>query len=74
MNIGVMERVVEAKFRHHEDLREMLLATGDRELIEDSPVDSFWGCGADRQGRNELGKCLMRVREKLREERLHGGQ
>lgn len=29
-------------------------------------VDSFWGCGRDRQGRNELGKALMRLRTKLK--------
>ena len=33
---------------------------------KDSPVDSFWGIGADKQGRNELGKALMRVRSLLR--------
>lgn len=27
----------------------------------------FWGVGKDRQGRNELGKALMRLRERLRE-------
>ncbi|KAH9932398.1 uncharacterized protein B0H18DRAFT_1116047 [Fomitopsis serialis] len=48
------------------NLRDMLLGTGDAELIEDSPVDSFWGCGHDGQGRNELGKALMRLRDKMR--------
>jgi hypothetical protein len=28
----------------------------------------FWGIGRDRQGRNELGKALMRLREQLRRE------
>lgn len=34
--------------------------------IQDSDKDAFWGVGADRKGRNELGKCLERLRTKLR--------
>ncbi|KAH9932363.1 uncharacterized protein B0H18DRAFT_987775 [Fomitopsis serialis] len=66
VNVRVMEDVLEAKFAQHFSLRDMLLQTGDSELIEDSPVDSFWGCGQDGLGRNELGKALMRLRDKLR--------
>jgi len=66
VNVGVMGAVLEAKFTQHSELRDMLLGTGDVELIEDSPVDSFWGCGHDGQGRNELGKALMRLRDKMR--------
>ncbi|KZT66591.1 DUF1768-domain-containing protein [Daedalea quercina L-15889] len=66
VNIRVMDGVLEAKFTQHPLLRDMLLKTGNRELIEDSPVDSFWGCGRDDLGRNELGKALMRLRDKLR--------
>lgn len=35
---------------------------------QNSDKDSFWGCGADGNGRNELGKALERLRKKLREE------
>lgn len=34
--------------------------------MQDSDKDAFWGVGADRKGRNELGKCLERLRTKLR--------
>lgn len=34
--------------------------------LQDSDKDAFWGVGADRRGRNELGKCLERLRSKLR--------
>ncbi|GJE95784.1 NADAR family protein [Phanerochaete sordida] len=67
VNIAFMDGILEAKFTQHQGLRELLLSTGNRELIEDSPVDAFWGCGADRKGKNELGKCLMRLRAKFRE-------
>ncbi len=62
----VMERAVWAKFSRHRDIREILLATGDAELVENSPRDCFWGCGKDGTGRNELGKLLERVRRQLR--------
>ena len=35
-------------------------------IIEDSPTDYYWGCGKDKTGRNELGKILMKVRNKIR--------
>lgn len=37
-NVGVMDEILHAKFTQHEDLRVKLLETGNRELIEDSPV------------------------------------
>ncbi len=64
----IMYECVLAKFTQHHDLRAQLMATGDEELIEDSPVDSYWGCGKDGKGKNMLGKILMRVREELRGE------
>jgi len=62
----IMRKAVRAKFETHDDLREILLATGDRELIENAPRDYYWGCGALRTGKNMLGKILMEVREQLR--------
>lgn len=59
------------------NLGELLLGTGDRELVEASPFDRVWGVGfrakdaqknRERWGLNLLGKALMAVRERLREE------
>ncbi len=61
----LMYRAVWQKFRSHADLRQILLDTADAEIIEDSPVDYFWGCGVDRTGANQLGRILMRVRADL---------
>ncbi|KAI0799815.1 hypothetical protein BC629DRAFT_1498975 [Irpex lacteus] len=66
VNLRVMDAVLEAKFTQHPALYKLLLETGDRELIEASPIDSFWGWGENEQGRNELGKALMRLRDRLR--------
>lgn len=58
-------------------LKEMLLATGDREIVEASPRDRIWGVGfgpvnapknRSRWGLNLLGKALMEAREILRDE------
>ncbi|EKM52582.1 uncharacterized protein PHACADRAFT_261102 [Phanerochaete carnosa HHB-10118-sp] len=66
VNISIMDQILEAKFTQDARLEKLLLDTGDSEIIENSPVDPFWGCGADGQGKNELGKALMRLRERLR--------
>eukprot|EP00798_Chlamydomonas_sp_ICE-L_P015254 gene15254-21336_t len=64
------------KFSQNEALKQLLLSTGDAELVEASPSDSIWGVGfapnkaaANRSkwGLNLLGKALMTVREPLRE-------
>ncbi|KAJ7592666.1 hypothetical protein C8J56DRAFT_480739 [Mycena floridula] len=67
VNIAKMDQALWHKFTQHYDLQQELLATGDAELVEDSDKDAFWGVGADRRGRNELGKALERLRSKLRE-------
>lgn len=67
VNIQMMEEALWHKFTQHLDLKAELLATGDAELVEDSDKDAFWGVGADRRGKNELGKALERLRTKLLE-------
>ena len=66
-----------AKFGQHADLREFLLDTGDRIIVEASPRDQIWGIGLtagdDRarspehwRGLNLLGFALMETRHRLR--------
>lgn len=50
-----------------ERFRNLLLSTGNKEIIEDSPYDYYWGCGADDTGKNVLGKLIMGVRENIKE-------
>ena len=64
----VMYRAVLAKFTQHDDLRAILLGTGDAILVEHTENDSYWGDGGDGSGRNRLGHILMRVRAELREQ------
>jgi ribA/ribD-fused uncharacterized protein len=61
----IMQKVVLCKFQTHGDIREILLSTGDELIIDNSPVDYYWGCGKDGSGKNKLGEILMAVREIL---------
>jgi len=63
----IMLQAVLTKFKTHDDIHKILLSTGDNKIIEDSPMDYYWGCGADGTGRNTLGYILMEVREILRD-------
>lgn len=67
-----------AKFSQHERLKDYLLSTGNRVLVEASPVDKIWGVGLAEdnplitspnkwRGENLLGFALMNVRAWLRE-------
>jgi ribA/ribD-fused uncharacterized protein len=74
------EIVVQAnrlKFDQNPDLKEMLLSTGDKILVEASYEDPIWGIGlhfdndaildeSKWQGQNLLGKAIMLVREELK--------
>lgn len=62
----VMRKAVRAKFTQHDELRALLLATGDAKLVEHTTNDAYWGDGGDGRGRNKLGQILMEIRAELR--------
>jgi ribA/ribD-fused uncharacterized protein len=64
--LEIMRRGDAAKFAQHPDLAARLLATGDAELVEDSPFEPFWGVGPDGQGLNWAGRVIMEIRARLR--------
>lgn len=66
--VDVMRRVVTTKFETHEHLRDLLLSTGDRPLVESAPGDNFWGSGPDGTGENRLGRLLEELRARFRAE------
>jgi len=66
-----------AKFEQNPDLKEHLLSTAGKILVEAAPRDQIWGIGYGAKnekaldplqwrGRNKLGFVLTRVREKLK--------
>ncbi len=65
--IEVMREAVYTKFLTHLDIQAVLLATENEAIVEDSPTDYFWGCGAQKTGQNHLGEILMSVRQILRD-------
>jgi len=66
VKVPLMYRLLHAKAAQHEYVRRKLLATGDRELVENSWRDDFWGWGPNSDGQNKLGKLWMKVRAELR--------
>ena len=62
----VMYRAVKRKFELHPQLREMLQATGQEDIVETAPTDYYWGIGRDGTGQNRLGKIIERIRAELR--------
>jgi len=66
VKVPLMLKLLRAKAGQHEYVRRKLLATGDRELIEDSWRDDVWGWGPNKDGKNLLGKLWMQVRDELR--------
>ena len=63
-----MRDILRAKFEQHDDLRELLLSTGDARLVESATVDNevnrLWG-EVNGVGKNMLGVLLMEIREEL---------
>jgi len=53
----------------------LLLSTGNKQIVEDSHKDRFWGCVVDDNndlvGRNVLGKLLMNLRNELKSELIN---
>lgn len=66
--LKTMEDVLYIKFKQHPSLRTLLLRTGLADVVYADANDSYWGHGPLGEGANELGKALMRVRDKLRAE------
>ena len=62
----VMLSALRAKFTQHDELKAVLLGTGDADLVEHTTNDSYWGDGGDGSGKNRLGVLLMQVRDEIR--------
>lgn len=61
----LMFKILKAKFLQNDELRQRLFNTGGEALVHEAPWDSYWGNGTG-DGRNELGKMLMKIRDQLR--------
>jgi len=63
--------------KNSKELKKLLLETGEREIVEASPLDKIWGIGfgaknAEKNrakwGQNLLGIALMNVRKRIVEQ------
>ena len=68
----VMYKVVWAKVQQHQEVRDLLLSTGEAPIAEHRKADSYWGDGGDGSGQNKLGKILMKIRSELVAEQAGG--
>jgi hypothetical protein len=60
-----MEELFRTKLAQHPDIKEILLETGDAELIKLNETDYYWGTGADNTGQNRMGKIWMKIRAEI---------
>ena len=63
--VKIMEDIVRHKLKQNPYVMRKLLQTGKRKIVEDSPEDDYWGWGEKRDGKNELGKIWMRLRDEI---------
>jgi len=66
VKISIMRQALLAKFTQHEELRQLLLSTGNAALVEHTENDDYWGDGGDGTGKNMLGRLLVEIRGRLR--------
>lgn len=63
VKVDLMRKIVRCKFDQNPDLKEKLINTGDRLLIEGNTWnDTFWGICKEK-GKNMLGIILMELRK-----------
>ncbi|MDX1535950.1 MAG: NADAR family protein [Candidatus Spechtbacterales bacterium] len=65
IKLDIMKKILHAKVQQHPYVKKKLLESGDKELIEDSWRDDYWGWGPNKDGANHLGKLWMEVREEI---------
>ena len=72
VKLGLMARIVRAKFSQHPRLARKLLETGGRPLIEGNYWhDVYWGMDMKTgEGENHLGRILMALRSECRQNGL----
>ena len=72
VKVSLMEEIVRAKFTQNQELKQKLLSTGEKRLVEGNTWgDTFWGVDLrSGRGENYLGVILMRVRDELAKEEM----
>lgn len=66
VKVNCMKELLYAKINQHAYVKKKLLETGEETIVEDSPVDSFWGRGSDWKGQNVIGKLWMELQDEIK--------
>lgn len=66
IKVDTLAHIIRSKANQNIDVKEVLLSSGDEEIVEINPNDDFWGSGKDGNGQNHTGKILMKIRDELR--------
>ena len=69
--LDVMYEGVLEKFRQNSDIRAKLIETRNQEIREMTTKENYWGIGPNLDGENHIGKILMKVRDKVKEETIN---
>lgn len=72
VRVDIMDLCIRMKLKcNWQSFGDLLLETEDKNIVEDSHRDRFWGCVKDKNeqfiGSNVLGKLLMKLRGELKE-------
>ena len=70
VKLEIMEELLRLKVEQNPYVKQKLLQTEDYLIVEDSPKDSFWGWGPNRDGENNLGKLWMKLREEIKKKEI----
>lgn len=65
IKLDVMKEILHCKVEQHPYVKKKLLQSGDRDIVEDSWRDDYWGWGENKTGENMLGKLWMEVRKEI---------
>ena len=63
-----MYQAIRYKFNFYPHLKELLLKTGNLQIIEHFEEDKYWSDGGDGSGKNRMGELLMRLRNDFKEQ------
>lgn len=68
--LHVMRQLMQLKAEQHEDVKKVLLDSGDQKIVKHivsgPPGDGFWDDGKDGKGLNHTGRIWMEIRDELR--------
>ena len=63
--VVLMEEIVRCKLEQHKYVKQTLIESGTRYIVEMNDNDAFWGWGNDRNGENQLGQIWMKLRSEI---------